>query len=81
VTLEACKRIATSRLLCTMPGIEVIKAMKSTMKKVEAKSVATHVGATIDNIHPYGYETNQVSAYISTERQWSYPSFALDLLV
>jgi len=29
----------------------------------------------IDNIYPYGLEAYHVSAYISTERQWSYPSF------
>ena len=26
VTLEACKRIATSGLLCSMPGVEMVKS-------------------------------------------------------
>ena len=36
----------------------------------------TKLSETIDNTHPYGYETNHMSAYVSTEGQWSYPSFA-----
>ena len=32
---------------------------------------------TIDNTHPYGYETNHVSPLISMQSRWFYPSFAL----
>ena len=41
----ACKRIASYRLLCTMPGIDQVEKMRKLMKKVDEVGVAPHVGA------------------------------------
>ena len=46
VALEACRKIANSGLLCTMPGATVVRKMNEDMKVVKESSVSCHVGAT-----------------------------------
>ena len=45
ITIEACRKVASSGLLCAMPGISQIK-MKAVLRKVEKIGVAAHVGAS-----------------------------------
>jgi len=63
VTVEACSRVASSGLLCAMPGIGAIKKMKSVLRKVEAAGVAAHVGASYYLRHtdgvPYTADQNR----------------------
>lgn len=45
VTMEACKRIASNGLLVVMPGVKSVKKMASTLREVNTKGCASHVGA------------------------------------
>lgn len=46
VTVEACRRIASSGLLCAMPGVGQVQGMRKLLATVEKKGAAAHVGAS-----------------------------------
>ena len=46
VTIEAARRIASSGMLCAMPGIHSLRNMKRLVTEVEPREVAAHVGAS-----------------------------------
>jgi len=47
VTIEACMKIASNGLLCSMPGVTTLPKMNAALETIRMKGIATYVGASI----------------------------------